>query len=438
MKKKYRKTGSVILSIFIAAVLCFLLVVFLIYRNGLRYIKSEAGIKYFGYVDISTSDILDGRLWFENDSAVVSLQKYYIIEASDFSVFSFLPDENIFSDFYSGGLSDGSVDILDEINDFLPDDIVSYFPMNNFLFNQTDSRLNFLNDSFEVIIKDREIYRDHIINGNIWVFENGVRVNWILDSVTANPSSYKDFDLVQADNKTKKYRGDIIDFINDEPVYFASFGLKNGSVINLYPVFGDIYRLSYDKGLHAGDLYIGEINDSLYKHGKGLYFYDSGDIYYGDFYNGGQTGYCEFLAGTGDNYSGYMDNGIKSGEGVFKWTDGAIYSGSFSDNMKNGFGINHFADGSVYEGDYVFNIKHGKGKYIWANGDIYEGDFENDLYIGFGRYTWASGEFYEGDFDHNALHGWGIYHWTSGRTYTGWFSLGRMVREKPDDIDITK
>ena len=430
MKKKYRKTGSVILSIFIFAVLFLILVVFLIYRNGLRYIKSEAGIKYFGYVDIDTSDIFDGRLWFESDSAVVFHQGYYIFEVSDAEILSVMPDEDVFSI----GLFDGSVNILSEINAFLPDDFTSYYPMNNIIFNKTDERLHFLTDLFEVALKDREAFGNYITRGYIWTFDEGVRTNWILDALSANPSSYKDFEVVQAENKTKKYRGNIVEFIQKETVYYASFELKNGGFLILYPASRDIYRLCYDKGVHTGDLYIGEINDLFYKNGKGFYLYESGDIYYGDFENGEQTGFCEFLYVTGDSYSGYKENGIKSGEGTFNWVDGTSYSGIFSGNTKNGFGVSVFNDGSSYEGDYVENIKHGKGKYIWSNGDVYEGDFEYDLYKGSGRYIWASGEYYEGDFNYNALHGWGTYHWISGRTYTGWFSGGRMVREKPDDI----
>ena len=424
MRRKYRKTGTVILSIFIAAVVCVLVAVFLIHQNGIRYIKSNAGIKYFGTVDKNTN-ISKGRLWLDIDAASVSLQKFYILEIKENFVFS-EADEN----------SD-STDILDYINNSVPEDIKNNFPHDNIIFNKTDASVMFKSETFEVLIKDHESSGNNIISGEIYAIDENTSAEekWILVSSGSSQSSYKDFE-VSSENRLNKYKGDVISFINKEKIVSASFVLKDGTSVNLYSVKSDIYRIDYDKGARSGDLYIGAINKDYQKDGLGIYYFNkTGDIYYGQFVKDERSGKCEFLSANGDSYSGYIENGKNNGEGVLKWHDGASYTGTFKDNMKHGHGINIFSDGSVYEGDYVNDVKHGTGKYTWVGGDFYEGEFENDLYKGYGRYTWESGEYYEGDFKHNNLHGWGTYYWTSGRKFDGWWNLGKMVLEAPDDLE---
>lgn len=424
MRKKYRRTGTVILSIFIVAVICVIAVVIFIYQHGLRYIKSDAGIKYFGNVD-KYGDITDGRLWFEYDSATISPQKFYILELKDSQVAPDLPGYSTFSSV----LPD---DILSFLNESLPNELTVYFPMNNVVFNSSDDRVFFRHETFDTVIKNHEsINNNYIKSGEVYDSDG---VKWVMIPANTSVSSYKDFEIVQEDNKVKKYKGDIFSFLNDEQINYATFTLKDGNIINLYPARG-IYRISYDKGSLAEDLYIGKINASFQKDGLGLYYHiKSGDIYYGDFINGEKTGWCQFLFDTKDIYEGYIDNGKPNGEGVFKWSDGSSYSGTFKDNMKNGRGVYIFSDGSFYEGDYVDDVKQGSGKYTFASGDVYEGEFENDLFNGSGKYFWASGDYYEGDFARSTLHGWGTFSWTSGRKYEGWWLEGKMVLDKPGDV----
>ena len=417
MRKKYRRTWTVILAIFIIAVLAVISVAVVLYFNGFRYIKSDAGIKFFGTVDKS-GDIVSGRLWYENDSAQISLQKYYILESKDGSVI--LP---------------GPID-MENGTVMFPFAEVDFF-LDEYIFNKSDDEALLRTETIEVLIKDYENLKNNIKSAVIY---DDVLRKWILSETNANPSSYKDYDVVQELLKTEKFNGDILSFLKNEDFTFAAIELKNGNTINLYAAPKNLYRLDYDEGIHAGDLYIGEINKDYQNHDdKGLYFFNkTGDIYSGNFQNGERSGFGIFESGAGDRYAGNMLDGKKHGEGLFEWTDCASYNGEFFENMKHGHGKNIFANGSIYEGDYKNDVKHGVGKYTWiTNGeikDVYEGDFENDLYKGQGKYTWESGEYYMGDFDHNTLHGWGTYHWTSGRSYTGWFSRGVMVFDRPDDV----
>lgn len=435
MKKKYRRTGSVILGIFIAAVLCIAVVSFIIYQNGLRYIKSDAGVKFFGNTD-KNDNIISGRMWFESDAADVSLQKFYIIAIKDKSVFSEsagMPDQRTFLN-YPGDYEYGRMDVLGDINNSLRKEITDSFPLNNIIFNKTDERILFINKTFDSMIKNYEETDIYLSGGEIYVYDGEMKaIKWIL-SAEPGVTSYKDFEISQADNNAKKYKDDIFGFIEKEKIVFASFELTDGSIINLYPASDKIYRINYDKGPLSGELYIGEINGDFQKNGKGMYYAKDGEIYYGDFLKDARTGKSELMSGHGDTYSGDITDGKKNGEGIFKWSDGSIYTGTFKDNMKNGSGRDVFEDGSVYEGDYVNDVKHGKGKYTWSSGEVYEGDYISDVKQGKGRYTWAGGDYYEGDFSRDIVHGWGTFYWTTGRTYEGWFLYGEMVTEKPDDI----
>ena len=430
MRKKYYKTGTVILGIFIAAVIAVIVTVILIHQSGLRYIKSDAGVKYFGNVD-DDENIINGRLWFKSDAAAIGLQKFYIIEAKDTQSASYLPDKNTITvDLLS---SQDNADVLSIINTYLPAEIKNGYPLYNFVFNNSESGIFYKNDTFDELIKKYEDEKNIIQSGEIYTSDGG---KWILIlSGSGKHTSYNNFEIVREDNREKKYKGDVLDIIRKEDIDFASFTLSGGAVINLYSTYYDVYRISYDKGTRSGELYIGLINGGFQKNGKGLYYHGkNSDIYYGNFINDEKTGKAEILSAFGDSYAGDIENGLKTGEGIFSWNDGSYYKGIFKDNMKNGAGTHVFADGSVYEGDFVNDVKNGKGKYTWSSGDIYEGDYENDLYKGKGRYTWANGDYYEGDFDHNAPHGWGIYYWISGRKYEGWFSEGKLVLEKPEDI----
>ncbi|MCL2814972.1 MAG: hypothetical protein FWD23_10265 [Oscillospiraceae bacterium] len=425
MKKKYRRTGSVILGIFIAAVLCVAAVVFFIYQSGYRYIKSDIGVKFFGDTD-KNDNIISGRIWFEGGAASISLQKYYIIKAKGDYAVSRLPDENTF-------LSAVNSDVLETLNSFLSENDQNNYPRNDFIFNRLEDGISLKIGIIDEIISSYNHEGVKFAAGEIYL---GSGIEWVLD--IPEDAVYKNISVVRSDDRSKKYKGDILEFLNGENVSFASFLFTDGSVLNLYPA-PNIYRVNYDKGPRSGELYIGEIDADFQKNGRGIYYYiASGDIYYGDFEKDEKTGRAEIYSANGDIYIGYIKNGKKNGEGYFIWgDDGSSYSGTFADNMKNGFGVYSFADGSIYEGEYVNDIKQGKGKFIWANGDEYEGDYQGDLYKGFGRYTWANGDYYEGDFNYNTLHGIGTYYWLSGRSYYGYWDLGKMVEfdEFPADIE---
>ena len=420
MRKKYHKTGTVILIIFILAVACVSAIIFFIYQSGLRYMKTEeTNIKYFGRVN-PDGYITDGRIWYDNTVASVKLQRFYVLELNDASLTDLLDIKDFsFTD-----------DVLRLLNEAVPDYMTDNFRLNHFVFNENYEPVFFHRDTFPSVIRNYEREKNNIISGEIYTEDGKI---WTLVSAKSSPASYNDFEVIPDGDRLKAFKGDIFNFLETMDISFASFNLSDGNIINLYPAH-NIYRIEYEHGAYAGDLYIGAITDNIEKIGQSFYFYTTGNIYFGDFDKNEQNGDCMILFNNGDLYSGGIKDGKKEGTAVFKWIDGNEYSGEFKDNLKNGRGIYIYENGEFYDGEWLDGVKHGTGRLVFTTGDVYEGEFENDIFKGQGRYTWASGEFYEGSFMHNSIHGRGKYHWTTGRTYDGWFSFGEMVLNPPDEF----
>ena len=427
VKGKQRKTGSVIFTIFLVAVILVVGIIVYIYMMGMRYIKTSSDIKFFGFVD-KNDNIDNGRFWLEDGTAVnVESQKYYIVEIKGV--------DNGYLDSVAETLQtlrvSPSEDAIETINETIPEEFTELYPLNHFVFNNTGEGVSFYKDSMATLLKEYDYQGNPPKSGKFYAQDG---VEWILLSTKADKAesgSYKDFEIVQATDSSKKYKGDIAAFLSKERIAFASLTLTNEDLIYLYPVV-NISRFQYENGNNANDLYIGETQNNYFqKNGKGIYYYGQiGDICYGTFVSEEKTGKFKILFADGDRYEGDLVDSKKEGEGIWTWSNGTIYEGQFKADMKHGVGVNKFADGSVYSGDYVEDAKHGEGTYTFSNGDVYSGHFENDVFSGKGSYQWASGEYYDGDFENNVIHGEGTYYWTSGRSYTGEFENGKMIREK--------
>lgn len=425
MVRRNRKAGGVILTIFLLAVIIVVGIIVYAYMIGMRYIKTSSDIKFFGFVD-KNDNVNNGRFWLEDGTTVsVEAQKYYIVEIKGIEL-GYL--DSVASDLRKLKTYAGDA-VLETINEAIPEELIASYPLNHFVFNNTGEGISFYNDTMANLMKNCDNLENPPLSGEFYTQDG---TEWILFSTKTKIESYKDFEIVQANDKSKKYKGDILAFLSRENISFVSFTLKNEDLIYLYPAF-NISRFKYENGYNAGDLYIGETKNNYFQlNGKGIYYYaKTGDIAYGTFVSGYKTGRFKILFGEGSTYDGDLVDSKKDGEGIWVWSDGTRYEGEFKDDMLHGMGIRQLSDGSVYSGNYVYDARHGEGTLLFPNGDIYIGNFENDVFSGKGSYQWAeSGDLYEGDFENNAIHGEGTFTWAAGRRYTGYFENGKMVREK--------
>ena len=69
-------------------------------------------------------------------------------------------------------------------------------------------------------------------------------------------------------------------------------------------------------------------------------------------------------------------------KGIYYWNNGDKYEGDFKNGQPNGKGIYYFHNGNRYEGDHRGWKREGKGIYYFNNGDRSMGDYLNDKPIG--------------------------------------------------------
>lgn len=171
--------------------------------------------------------------------------------------------------------------------------------------------------------------------------------------------------------------------------------------------------------LENGAVYIGEWNENLERHGKGVQFWIDGSKYEGHWRLDRANGKGRLIHGDGDVYEGDWSDDKAHGYGIYTHADGGKYAGIWQNDKQHGHGIEEWPDGSKYEGEYVLGKKNGKGKFNWADGSSYEGDFDNNNIQGYGAYSWSDGRHFLGDWHNNKMHGKGCFTWDDGRCYKG-------------------
>ena len=100
------------------------------------------------------------------------------------------------------------------------------------------------------------------------------------------------------------------------------------------------------------------------QNGHGVYLYENGDRYEGEYKNGKRhgQGVMEFQSGKhkGDVYKGGYSNGVKSGRGLFTWSSGNTYEGEYKDGEYHGHGV--FKNGkTAFVGKWKEGAPHGYG-----------------------------------------------------------------------------
>ena len=130
--------------------------------------------------------------------------------------------------------------------------------------------------------------------------------------------------------------------------------INNNKIFEIYK-----FRSDYYYNNNNGDIYIGEMKNSLFsniKEGKGImYYYDSDSIYEGDWKNDIREGKGIFYYKNGDIYEGECKNDVAEGKGIFYWSNGDRYEGEWKNNEKEGKGIKYYKNGKIEDGNWKNN-----------------------------------------------------------------------------------
>lgn len=119
--------------------------------------------------------------------------------------------------------------------------------------------------------------------------------------------------------------------------------------------------------------YEGDFNKEGQRHGEGIYDWNNGDRYEGQFRHGKRHGKGTFVWANGDKFKGDYRNGKRHGRGSYKWTNGASYDGQYAYGKRNGRGTFDAEDGSRYDGWWRDDLKDGHGVLLYADGNRIEG-----------------------------------------------------------------
>lgn len=112
--------------------------------------------------------------------------------------------------------------------------------------------------------------------------------------------------------------------------------------------------------------------------------------------------------------AGCVKGDCMNGYGVFIYDDGARYEGDFLAGKPHGRGILQFANGNKYLGHWVDSFREGEGRLVFAEGHEYRGSFLRNVFHGFGVMTYANGDRYEGEFQNGRFHGQGTMYYADG------------------------
>ena len=143
--------------------------------------------------------------------------------------------------------------------------------------------------------------------------------------------------------------------------------------------FNDIMNnkeLKYNNGRYVGQVVNGK------KDGKGIYYYNEGDIYEGEWRNGKKEGKGIYYLKDGERYEGDFRNSNFEGKGIYYYNSGNKYDGEWRNDQKEGNGIFYYNSGNRYVGEFRYGKKEGKGIKYYINGDRRMGDYYNDEPIG--------------------------------------------------------
>jgi hypothetical protein len=88
----------------------------------------------------------------------------------------------------------------------------------------------------------------------------------------------------------------------------------------------------------------------------------------------------------------------KQSFGIFYFENGDIYEGEWLNGMRHGQGKYTSVNKHVYSGQYVRDQRHGYGTYRWPEGDVYVGEYRQDKREGKGTYMDAEGKSQDGYF----------------------------------------
>ena len=190
---------------------------------------------------------------------------------------------------------------------------------------------------------------------------------------------------------------------------FSFLSSLNAQELNPMTVFSKAFEIVNEK--NNKEKFKGQILKGK-RNGMGYTINKKGDIYAGDFYRGGATGFAMLItSGQIANcdscfvYVGNWKDGKKSGFGVCYAENGdIIYQGQFADdkpigvypsenpNLEKYFTLIEIGGGDYFLGEMKNGNANGFGVLVFNNGDLWQSSFKDGQRKGIGLYLAYNGE----------------------------------------------
>lgn len=103
----------------------------------------------------------------------------------------------------------------------------------------------------------------------------------------------------------------------------------------------------------------------IWKDNNFLYQHEDLGCLEGDCYQG----YGIYVWNDGSRYEGNFRNGKRDGEGIYYYPKGAKYIGTQSNGKRHGWGTYYYPSGSKYEGEWIKEVREGKGT-MYSDGKL--------------------------------------------------------------------
>ena len=197
-----------------------------------------------------------------------------------------------------------------------------------------------------------------------------------------------------------------------------------------------------------GEKYEGSWSNNK-RNGQGTMYYTSGDRYTGAWTSDMRQGYGTMYyvdgevkagvweddryIGSAQNSSGCISGNCETGYGVYVWDNGERYEGNWANGKRNGQGTNVYKNGSMFTGIWKDDQQHGYGTFTYikeSDFDKYMGDYISHKATGYGTLLWKSGQKYVGQFKEGYFHGEGTMYYKNGTVEAGLWEYDKFKGKK--------
>lgn len=177
--------------------------------------------------------------------------------------------------------------------------------------------------------------------------------------------------------------------------------------------------------------------------GYGIFIYEGGEKYIGDFSHSKKHGYGEYFYKDGSRYLGNWRKNKRHGQGEMTFLNGRQEQGVwYKGSLRSTDGSNHLTvkgtptsnRSSMKYGCVSGDCQDGQGTYIYPGGAVYVGTFHGGEIHGSGVCYYPDGSIYKGQWAHRLPDGMGTKTYSDRKKRTGRWYKGQAVDNQNQPI----